>query len=1340
MKHQKSTLAAKASRALGWNFVNTVLSRLGTLGISIMLARLLGPHVFGAYAVALVALYAMQTFNELGMSLAIVRWETDPRDIIPTITTVSVAVSVIIYAGCFWIAPAYASAMGAPAATGVVQVLALAILIDGFCNTPAGLLQRRFQQGKATIATQVGSWTGTGVTVALAWSHHGAMSLAIGQVTGSLVVAIFLIAFAPESLRFGFDPARARALLRFGLPLSGSSLISFAVMSVDQIIVGHMLGPTSLAFYVLAFNLSSWPYNMFLGPVRNVAPAVFSRLQHDQPTMRGTFLSAARILTAVTLPICLLIGGSATALIGFVYGARWLPAAQPLIWLAVAGGARIFLQLAYDYVVVLGWTRLLLLIQLVWLIALIPCLIGATRADGIYGAGLAEAAVALLVVVPCYLAVLRKAGIGLMALGKSLLLPLTAAAAAGLAAIGADMLMPSNLMALAVSGVITTALIGLIAYRMRSTFAELKRMTGAPQPLPVQPLESVVQIREGVMDQGDDGDVQQATHVEQDVDTALRDLAVVHRPAAGAERPQDPGPSRAPSHRVQAVIGDIPREPPGFQPRAELLAELDRARDGVSVIHPVAGMCGVGATQLAAAYARAKLAEGWRLVVWVEAHDTGSLMTGLAVAAEAPELAASEIWRDTADAGRVVRLRLEADGDRCLLVFNDAEDLDVLRPFIPVGGTARVLVTSTRPPEADLASSIPVGLFSADEAVTFLARRTGLADEAGAAAVAAELGHLPLALALAAAVIAGQNMGYGAYLDWLRATPARGTTIQEEGQPSSRGLADAVLLSLEAIRTADKTGLCTRVMETMAVLSTVGVRRELLLTPGQRGELIIGKHRATAALVDRALAQLAERSLLTCSLDGRTVVAHRLVTRMVRDEIARDKRLTAVGRTAAAMLEAHAQSLDSSRDRLAARDITEQVTALDENTAATAGETDEELTRALLRLRFLAQYHLVDLGDSPTQAVAFSERLTADLGRALGPDHPSTLNSRNSLAAAYRAAGRADEAMQLFQQTLLKRMRLLGAEHPDTQTSQNNLAAAYHDVGRMAEAILLYELTLAARERLLGASHPSTLNSRGNLAAAYQDAGRIDDAIPLFEQILASRDRVLGADHPDTVNSRNNLANAYRDAGRSAEAVPLFEQSLADCERLRGVDNAETLALWVNLAAAYRDTERATEAIPLMEQVLATRERLLGTDHAKTLAARNNLAAVYLDAGRIADAIPLFEQTLAVREQLVGTDHPSTLASRNNLANAYRDAGRADEAIALHEQTLAACERLLGGDHPSTLASRNNLANAYRDAGRAEEAIHLFEQTLADRERLPGTDHPGSRTTQSNLALAYQEE
>jgi Polysaccharide biosynthesis protein len=54
--------------------------------------------------------------------------------------------------------------------------------------------------------------------------------------------------------------------VRFGVPLAGADLVVFAVTTVDQIIVGHLLGPIPLALYALALNLSSWPFNMFALP------------------------------------------------------------------------------------------------------------------------------------------------------------------------------------------------------------------------------------------------------------------------------------------------------------------------------------------------------------------------------------------------------------------------------------------------------------------------------------------------------------------------------------------------------------------------------------------------------------------------------------------------------------------------------------------------------------------------------------------------------------------------------------------------------------------------------------------------------------------------------------------------------------------------------------------------------------------------------------------------------------------------------------------------------------------------------------------------------------------
>lgn len=142
---------------------------------------------------------------------------------------------------------------------------------------------------------------------------------------------------------------------------------------------------------------------------------------------------------------------------------------------------------------------------------------------------------------------------------------------------------------------------------------------------------------------------------------------------------------------VPVVVGEVPQEPVAFQPRAGLLAGLDgQGSPGrVAVARAVTGMRGVGKTQLAAEYARARLAERWRLVAWVNAEDTDELLAGLAAVAAELGLAAG----DRAAAGRAVRHWLEAGGDRCLLVFDNATD-PAVRPFLPAAGAARVIITS----------------------------------------------------------------------------------------------------------------------------------------------------------------------------------------------------------------------------------------------------------------------------------------------------------------------------------------------------------------------------------------------------------------------------------------------------------------------------------------------------------------------------------------------------------------------------------------------------------------------------------------------------------------------
>src|SRR5450755_953656 len=462
----------------------------------------------------------------------------------------------------------------------------------------------------------------------------------------------------------------------------------------------------------------------------------------------------------------------------------------------------------------------------------------------------------------------------------------------------------------------------------------------------------------------------------------------------------DPGPDLGQARRV--VIGEIPQQPPGWQPRSDLLAAPDTSGPDsrVVVVRAVTGMRGVGKTQLAAALARSRLAAGWQAVAWINAETLGGIVAGLA--ATAAELSLGE-GRDAEAAGRAVRHWLETGGQDCLMVFDNATGPELIQPYLPASGAARVIITSNQQSVASLGTAVGVEVFTEAEG---LADRTGRDDEAGARAVGLELGWLPLALAQAAAVIAAQHLDYATYLGRLRQVPVSELLAPVPAGQYPRSVAAAVLLSVDAVTENDDTRACGGVMDLLAVLSAAGVRRSLVHAAAARGTLRRDGAEAglPAAAADEALGRLAGASLLTFAVDGSAVTVHRLVSRVIREQLAKAEDLTAVCQAAAELLDAQAEQLRDSwhEDRAAARDLAEQVTALHEVAAI---YPDEHLTQALLRLRAWAIVFLSYLNEGTAQVTLIGEALLADRERILGSDHPDTLTSRRNLAIAYRKRG-----------------------------------------------------------------------------------------------------------------------------------------------------------------------------------------------------------------------------------------------------------------------------------------------------------------------------------------------
>lgn len=476
---QTEELGRSASKALLWSFGNTALSRLGTLAIGVFLARQLGPTEYGTFAVATVALLAVLSFNELGISLAIVRWPGDPRVIAPTVMTISSLSSVALFAATYFCAPHFASAMGDPASTDVVRVMAICIVLNGVVAAPAALMQREFRQRERMAIDQVNIWLGAAISVVLVLAGMGAMSLAIGRLVATVVSGLLFLAYSPHGARFGFERSLIPPLLRFGLPLAAASVLVFAAGYSDQLIVGSTLGATQLGFYVLAFNLSSWPVSLLSQPLRSVAPALFARVRHDSETMTSTVRSTIGLIAAVAAPMCMIIAGAAGPIVEFVYGSAWSPAARVLTFLAVLALLRILFELMYDYLVVVGWSARILGVQFGWLIVLVPAAIAGSTVAGIEGVALAQLVVAAMVPFPLYLFLVHSTGLPVLQVLERLSLPVAGGVATLAASLALSAFVPIEGIACLAAGVVGAGIAAMLLFLDRHQLSELRDLRSA---------------------------------------------------------------------------------------------------------------------------------------------------------------------------------------------------------------------------------------------------------------------------------------------------------------------------------------------------------------------------------------------------------------------------------------------------------------------------------------------------------------------------------------------------------------------------------------------------------------------------------------------------------------------------------------------------------------------------------------------------------------------------------------------------------------------------------------------------------------------------------------------
>ena len=799
------------------------------------------------------------------------------------------------------------------------------------------------------------------------------------------------------------------------------------------------------------------------------------------------------------------------------------------------------------------------------------------------------------------------------------------------------------------------------------------------------------------------------------------------------------------------------------------------------------GMRGCGKTQLAAALAQECEDANWSLSAWVNASSSESITSDLVELAK--ELK-KELKIDTSDQPtpetiirRLFNRLKSADPSDRLIVFDNVENIDDLRGFVPRGNGLRVVATTTNNTGWGHQGwdTIKVGVFDRDESINYLLTVTKSDDHDIADVLAKRLGDLPLAIAQAAGTARNKDLSLARYLQRL---DSRGEELvirhnlgDEYTVDTVKALLMAVTDTIEGLEGNTKE-TAQRQLGALALLAESGVPTRWLDPTVEQldDDASPNTQQDTDEDAHDALTELIHRSIVQQSTDGSTTMLHRLQAQVLRESWDKveyaQARESAVSLLGAVDIDKFRRSDTESRRR-ETLDLIEALRAIGEQTYSRSLLSERSIStilkHTLPHAHYLGlDYEVLSLGatialvceifgyEHPDtislrfhfaescqsagkigDAITLYQEVLSTSQQVLGPSHQSTLAALNGLSCAYFSAGHLTVAIPMFEQVLSARIKVLGPDHPDTLRTRGNLAVALHNVGDLDNAIALQEQVVSESRRILGPHHTDAFTFAINLADTYHSARRLDDAIQYYEELSTEASNYLGYNHPITLTVLNNLASVYESAEMFDSAIALYEEVVALRTRFIGPNHIDTLTSRSNLAGGYESVGRLDEAIALYEQILQDSQHSLGPKHPETIGAKANLAHAYHIAHRISDALNLYEDALATSTDTLGAEHPDTLHVQHSLATVFESAGDLTTALGLYEQVFSERERLLSFEHPDTLITANDLANAYSSAGRSQEAIDLHERVFKTRLHLLDVDHPDTLTSGTYLAYAY---
>ena len=309
-----------------WKFGEQVSSQLVSFILSIIFARLLTPNDYGVVALVNVFIILANVFVTSGFGTALIQKENSNEVDFSTIFYLSEAVSIIVYAIIFFLAPFIANFYKNSEMTLILRVFALQLPISAFNSIQQAYISKHIMFKKVFVSTTISAILSGLIGIFMAYSDFGVWAL-IGQyLSNTIIISITLalqISWRPKLI---FSWEAGKPLISFGWKILATSLLGEFFNQLRSLILGKVYTASDLAYYNRGLRFPELVSNNVNNTISGVLFPVLSKYGNDFDKVKTGLRRAIRMSTFILMPLLFGMMMTSTEIILLLLTKKWIAA------------------------------------------------------------------------------------------------------------------------------------------------------------------------------------------------------------------------------------------------------------------------------------------------------------------------------------------------------------------------------------------------------------------------------------------------------------------------------------------------------------------------------------------------------------------------------------------------------------------------------------------------------------------------------------------------------------------------------------------------------------------------------------------------------------------------------------------------------------------------------------------------------------------------------------------------------------------------------------------------------------------------------------------------------